>query len=331
VPPDEPLLTVAIATFDAQGLLAGVLDSLERQTIADRLHVVVVDDGSSDDTVAWMREHRPGVELIAHQRNLGVTRSLNECLGLARGEFVALLNNDVELEPDCLELLVEELRVYPQAAASTPKLLDFHQRDHLDGAGDLYTQWGTATRRGHGELDRGQYDRPEAIFGVCAAVAVYRRSAVQLVGGLDEDFFAYLEDVDWSMRALLAGYECRYQPAAVAYHMGSATLGKGPSDFNLYHVWRNGLWIIVKDLPLGVMIRKAPQLLLGQVWQLSIALRNRRLTTWLRAYRDAIAGIPRMRVRRGEIQARRAVPPREIERWMSPVRRVKRPKANIDG
>jgi GT2 family glycosyltransferase len=321
VPPEQPLLTVAIATFNARELLSGVLDSLARQTIAEHLHVVVVDDGSSDDTVAWMRRERPAVELIAHEQNLGVTRSLNECMGLARGEFVALLNNDVELEPDCLALLVEELRAHPRAAASTPKLLDYHRRGHLDGAGDLYTQWGTATRRGHGEPDTGQYDRAEAIFGVCAAVAVYRRSAVELVGGLDEDFFAYLEDVDWSMRALLAGFECRYQPAAVAYHMGSATLGKGPSDFNLYHVWRNGLWIIVKDLPLAVIARNLHRLLLGQLWQLSIALRNRRLGTWLRAYRDALGGLGRMRAQRRQIQARSTVAPGEIERWMTPVRR----------
>jgi GT2 family glycosyltransferase len=313
----RPLLTVAIATFNGRQLLEGVLVSLARQTIAAQMKLVVIDDGSSDDTVAWLREHRSDVGLIAHDRNLGVSRSLNEGLGLAEGKFLALLNNDVELEPDCLELLVEDLREHPDAAVSTPKLLDFHRRDHLDGAGDEYTWWGMANRRGHGELDRGQYDRAEAVFGACAAVAVYRRSAIEQVGGLDEDFFAYLEDVDWSMRALLTGLQCRYQPRAVAYHMGSATLGAGPSEFNLFHMWRNGLWILAKDVPASLLLRHLPQLLVGQLWHLGKAIRERRLGVWARAWAAALRGLPAMLAKRRTIQSSRAIEPSELARWIS--------------
>lgn len=315
--PAEPLLTVAIATFNGRELLEGVLASLARQTIAAQMNLVVIDDCSSDDTVIWLRERRPDVRLIPHDRNLGVSCSLNEGLGLAEGEFLALLNNDVELEPDCLELLVEDLREHPDAAVSTPKLLDFHHRDRLDGAGDEYTWWGMANRRGHGELDRGQYDRAEAVFGACAAVAVYRRSAIEKVGDLDEDFFAYLEDVDWSIRALLAGLQCRYQPQAVAYHMGSATLGAGPSEFNLFHIWRNGLWILAKDVPASLLLRHLPQLLIGQLWHLGKAIRERRLGVWARAWIAALRGLPGMLAKRRTIQSSRAIEPRELARWIS--------------
>jgi GT2 family glycosyltransferase len=316
----QPLLTVAISTFNGRELLAGVLESLQRQTIAERIAVVVIDDGSSDGTADWLGEQRPDVRLIAHGRNLGVTYSLNEGLGLAESEFLALLNNDVELEPDCLELLVEDLREHSDAAVSTPKLLDFHQREYLDGAGDEYTWWGMANRRGHGELDRGQYDRAEAVFGACAAVAVYRRSAIEQVGGLDEDFFAYLEDVDWSMRALLAGLQCRYQPRAVAYHMGSGTLGSGPSEFNLFHMWRNGIWILAKDMPAVLLARHLPQLLIGQLWHLLKAIRERRLALWARAWAAALRGLPAMLAKRREIQSGRTIPPAELGRWISPAR-----------
>jgi GT2 family glycosyltransferase len=315
--PGKPLLTVAIATFNGRELLEGVLASLASQTIASHIGVVVIDDGSSDDTVAWLGEHRPDVRLIAHDRNLGVSRSLNEGLGLADGEFLALLNNDVELQPDCLELLIEDLREHPEAAVSTPKLLDFHRRDHLDGAGDEYSWWGMANRRGHGELDRGQYDRAEAVFGACAAVAVYRRSAIESVGGLDEDFFVYLEDVDWSMRARLAGLQCRYQPQALAYHMGSATLGAGPSEFNLFHMWRNGLWILAKDIPAGLLLRHLPQLLVGQLWVLGKAIRERRLRVWVRAWVAALRGMPSILAKRRAIQSSRAIDPSELARWIS--------------
>jgi GT2 family glycosyltransferase len=313
----QPLLTVTIATFDGRELLKGVLDSLSTQTIADRIEVVVIDDGSRDGTADWLREQRPGVELIAHQANLGVTRSLNEGLRLARGEYVALLNNDVELAPDCLERLLADLRAHPRAAVSTPKLLDFHDRTRFDGAGDTYSRWGMATRRGHGEPDHGQYDEAGQVMSASAAVAVYRREAIAEVGGMDEEFFAYLEDVDWSLRARLAGWECRYEPAAVAFHMGSATLGSGPSAFNLFHVWRNGTWVIVKDLPLSTMLRCSPFLLGGQAWHLWNAVRYRQLRTWARAWGSALAGLPRVLAERRRIQSGRAVAPRELERWIS--------------
>jgi GT2 family glycosyltransferase len=313
----QPLLTVTIATFDGRELLGGVLDSLRAQTIAAEIEVVVIDDGSSDGTAAWLAEQRPEVELIAHEANLGVTRSLNEGLQLARGEYLALLNNDVELAPDCLERLLQDLREHPRAAVTTPKLLDFHDRSRLDGAGDTYSRWGMATRRGHGEPDRGQYDAPGQVMGASAAVAVYRREAIQQVGGMDEDFFAYLEDVDWSLRARLAGWECRYEPAAVAFHMGSATLGAGPSAFNLFHLWRNGVWVIAKDLPLGTLLRLSPFLLAGQAWHLWNAVRHRQLRTWARAWGSAVGGLPRMLARRREIQRARAISPRELERWIS--------------
>lgn len=313
----EPFLTVAIATYNGRKLLPTVLDSLQAQTLAGRMHIIVVDDYSSDGTTEWLGEAWPSIELIAHTRNLGVTRSLNECLELARGEFVALLNNDVELEPDCLELLVDELERHPDAAASCPKLRDFHQRERLDGTGDIYTWWGMATRRGHGQLDQGQYDRAEEIFGACAAVAVYRRAALEVVGGLDQDFFAYLEDVDWSMRAALAGLSCRYQPRAVAYHMGSATLGEGPSEFNLYHIWRNGLWIIIKDIPLAVIVRRGPQLIAGQAAHLLTAVRNKRVRVWLRAWRDALRGLPSVLAKRRAVQANRKISRAELERRIS--------------
>ena len=300
-PPGSEALTVAIATYNGRELLDGVLRSLQEQTIVALLQIVVVDDCSSDGTVAWLAEHWPAVEVIAHERNLGVTRSLQDCFEAGEGEFLVLLNNDVELEPDCLELLVRELREHPRAASSAPKLRDFHRRDHLDGTGDIYTWWGLANRRGQGKLDRGQYDRAEEVLGACAAVAVYRRSAIEVIGGLDVDFFAYLEDVDWSIRAILAGFTCRYQPRAVAYHMGSATLGVGPSEFNLYHLWRNGIWVLVKNMPTSLILRHLPELIVGQLWHLAVALRRRRVHTFLRAWRDALRGLP------GALEKRRAI------------------------
>jgi GT2 family glycosyltransferase len=248
---------------------------------------------------------------LAH--NVGVTAALNVCARAGRSELVGLFNNDLELEPDCLGELVAAMRAHPQAGWAGAKLRDFEQRDVIDGAGDVFTWAATGGRRGHGERDVGQYDQPRAIFGACGGAALYRRSALERVGEFDEDFFAFYEDVDWNLRAQLAGLSCRYVPGAVVYHMGSATIGRGLSDFTRYHLWRNTLWIIAKDLPAGALLRHAPHLLLGQLVNLAVALRDRKLGIWLRVWRDALRGLPRALRKRRAVMARRRIGWRELE------------------
>jgi len=311
-----PRVTVAIANYNGRELLHGALQSLDAQTFGD-FCVLVVDDGSTDDSVAWLRTSRPGVELIV-QENAGVTAALNVCLSAPRTDLVMLLNNDVELHPACLAELVAALDAHPEAGSATVKLLDFHRRDVLDGAGDVLTWAGSGHRRGHGEPDRGQYDQPRAIFGACAAAAVYRRSALDAVGLLDADFGAFCEDTDWALRAQLAGFDCRYVPTAVVFHMGSATLGAGLTDFTRYRLWRNTVWMLVKGLPASVALRHSHQLLAGQLLNLAVAIRDRKLNIWLRAWRDALHGMPRMLQRRREIQGARRVSPRELEARIGP-------------
>jgi GT2 family glycosyltransferase len=307
-PGREPRLTVAIATYNGRELLETVLRSLCAQRLRD-FRVVVVDDCSSDDTVAWLRASWPDVETVVHARNRGVTAALNTCLRSGeRSELVALLNNDVELHEDCLGELVAALDEYPRAGVSCAKLLDFHDRALLDGAGDTYTWGGEANRRGQGSADDGRYDSPQEVFSACGAVALYRQSALQAVGMLDERMYALYEDVDWGFRAQLAGWSCRYAPSAVAYHMGSATLGKGASDFALLHNWRNSIWVVVKNYPADALVRHAPQLALVQARNLAIALRRGRGRLWLRVWREALAQMgavlhERRRVQRARVRS----------------------------
>jgi GT2 family glycosyltransferase len=312
-----PALTVAVLSYDGRHLLEVILPSLARQRFRD-FEVVVVDNGSRDGTPEWLAEHWPQVQGVRLPENIGVTAALNVCARSGRGELVGLFNNDLELEPDCLGELVAALAEHPQAGWAGAKLLDFQRREILDGAGDVFTWAATGGRRGHGEADRGQYDRPRAIFGACGGAAVYRRSVLASVGEFDEDFFAFYEDVDWNLRAQLAGFSCRYVPSAVVYHMGSATIGRGLSDFTRYHLWRNTLWIIAKDLPAGAIARHAHQLALGQLLNLAVAVRDRKLSIWLRVWRDGLRGLPRMVGKRRKVQARRRIDLRELEAIVGP-------------
>lgn len=303
---DSPQLTVAILSYDGRHLLEVVLPSLARQRFRD-FEVVVVDNGSRDDTRLWLQHHWPDVEVVSLPENVGVTAALNVCIGVGGGSLLALFNNDIELDPDCLGELVGALRGHPEAGWAGAKLLDFHTRDVIDGAGDFYTWAGTAQRRGHGETDRGQYDQPQAIFGACGGAAIYRRDVFRDVGPFDADFFAFYEDADWNLRAQLAGFTCRYVPTAVVYHMGSATIGRGLTDFTRYHLWRNALWIIVKDLPAAALLRHRRDLAFGQRLSLQEARRDRKLGVWVSAWRDALLGLPRVLRKRRAVQQRRRI------------------------
>ena len=294
-------VTVAIPTYDGRPLLEVLLPSLARQTFRD-VAIVVVDDGSTDGTADWLREAWPDVTVVALPERLGVTAALNACLGAGRSELVALVNNDTELDPGCLEALVAALDAHPEAASAAPKMLDFADREVLDGAGDLLSWRGGGRRRGHGERDTGQYDAPGEVFGPCGGAGLYRRAALDAVGPLDERYHAYYEDVDWAFRAQLAGYACRYEPAAVLYHRGSATLGRGWTAFNGYHLWRNPIWLVAKCYPASALVRHAPALLHGQAGNLLTAARARRLGTWARAVRDAARGLPGVLADRRAIQ-----------------------------
>ena len=305
-------ITVAILNYNGRHLLEQMLPSLAHQT-RQPAEIVIVDNGSRDDSVEHLRARWPQVRIVQLAENRGVTAALNACLAACHTELVALLNNDIELEPDCLSELAAELERRPDLGSVAPKMLDFVDRDVIDGAGDTLNWRGGGRRRGHGERDAGQYERAEEVFGPCGGAAMYRRRALEAVGGFDEAYFAYYEDLDWAFRAQLAGYRCLYVPGAVLHHRGSATLGRGMSDFNAYHLWRNPIWLIAKCFPAGSLVRHAPQLLRGQAGNLFVAVRERRVRVWLRAMRDALRGLPgALRKRRG-VQRTRVITLAELE------------------
>jgi GT2 family glycosyltransferase len=312
-----PSLTVAILSYDGRHLLEVILPSLARQRYRD-FEVVVVDNGSRDGTVQWLAQSWPQVQVISLPENVGVTAALNVCAHAGEGELLALFNNDVELDPDCLGELTRALETHPQAGWAAGKLRDFQRRELLDGAGDVFTWAATGGRRGNGELDRGQYDAPGEVFGACGGAALYRRSVLRLVGDFDEDFFAFYEDVDWNLRAQLAGFSCRYVPTALVYHMGSATLGPGLTDFTRYHLWRNGLWIIAKDLPASAILRHGNRLLLGQLINFAVAVRDGKLDVWWRVWRDAMRGLPDALRKRRQVQSRRRITLKALEKVIGP-------------
>ena len=196
---------------------------------------------------------------------------------------------------------------YPEAGLFASKLVNFYDRRMLDGAGDALRRSGLPYRLGHSEPDRGQYDEAAFVFGACAAAALYRRSMLDEVGLFDEDFFAYCEDGDLSFRAQLAGYRCLYAPEAVVYHVGSASTGGKRSPTAVRLGTRNGLCLLVKNLPTPLVPGFLPFVVAGQLSRLIVTASTSTFRAHLEGLVGALRLLPRMLRKRRKIQSRRKV------------------------
>ncbi|MEK7736324.1 MAG: glycosyltransferase family 2 protein [Pseudomonadota bacterium] len=267
---------------------------------------VVVIDNHSIDAPAEL-QFVPCPENLHYLRlpyNAGFAGGNNLALQqLADCEWVALVNPDAFLDPGWLRHMIDAAARHPGYSCFASRLVSARQPLILDGLGDVYHASGLVWRHGHG---RPQQEVSEAeVFSPCAASAMYRREALSAVGGFDEDFFCYLEDVDLGFRLRLAGHRCMLVPDAVAHHIGSATTGGQHSDFAIYHGHRNLVWTFIKNMPGALFWLFLPWHLvmnLASIVWFSLGGHGRVI---LRAKLDALKGIPKMWRKRREIQARR--------------------------
>ena len=243
-------VTVAIPNWNGARFLRPCLESLKSQSFRD-FEIVVVDNGSHDESLRVLADAYPEVRVVAWEANRGVAAAFNEGVRQCRTELLALLNNDMELDPGWLGSLVEALDRDPGAGAAASKIL-FIDRRTINSAGDFYRRDGIPGNRGVHELDRGQYDRPEYVFGASGGASLFRRRLFDDVGLFDEALVSYCEDVDWAWRMQLGGYRCVYVPGAVAYHWGSATGGGALAS---YYCGRNFIRVLLKNLPAAVLRR----------------------------------------------------------------------------
>jgi len=302
-----PRVAVVIPNWNTREFLGPCLESLRRQTFRD-FETIVADSASTDGSVGFVEERFPEVKVAALDENRGFSGAVNAGIGASDAELVALLNNDTEQDPGWLESLVRAAERRPEAGLFASKLVDFRDRSQLDGAGDALRRSGLPYRLGHGEVDHGQFEREEFVFGACAAAALYRRSVFERVGLFDEDFFAYCEDGDLSFRAQLAGFRCLYVPDAVVYHIGSVSTGGKRSPTATRLGTQNGVNLLVKNLPASLLVRSLPSLMAGQLSRVLITALS---PGGLRAYFSGLAGawrlLPRMLERRKVIQKGRRV------------------------
>jgi GT2 family glycosyltransferase len=310
-----PSVTVVIPNWNGRRFLDLCLESLRNQSL-EGFQTVVVDNGSEDGSIDFVKERFPEVNVVALGENSGFAAAVNAGIEASATEYVVLLNNDTEQDRRWLEALVSAANDHPESGLFASKLVDFHDRRILDGAGDVMRLSGLPYRLGHGERDTGQFDEPGYVFGACAAAALYRKSLFDEVGLFDEDFVSYCEDGDLSFRAQLAGHRCFYVPDAVVYHMGSASTGGKRSPTATRLGTQNSLSLLVKDLPFSAVPHILPFFVLGQLARFVTAA----ATGSLRAHLEGLVGawrhLPLMLKKRAEIQKRKQLSDAEVRKLL---------------
>lgn len=287
--------SVIIPNLNGAGWLRDSIESIWAQTEQD-FELIVVDNGSTDESLAIAEsyEGRARYTLVKNSENTGFSAAVNTGIRLARGEYIALFNNDAFAEPDWLEQLLRAAEGHPDVCAVQCLMIRHFEREICDDAGDYITLLGWAAKRGDG-MDWHRYTQPQRIFSACGGASLYRKAVLDEIGLFDELFFAYFEDVDVSWRANSLGYKNLYCPAAKCYHICGATTGAVRYNaFKSVQSGRNSILLPYKNMPILMFLLNVPFLLAGYVLKLAMfTLRGYGKPFWQGA-REAFRVLPKL-------------------------------------
>lgn len=250
-------VAVVILNYNGRRFLEQFLPNLIAQCDPLLSEVIVADNASTDDSVAFMRERFPDIRLIVNDSNGGFATGYNVALRQVEAEYYVLLNSDIEVTPCWIEPVISMMDSDPLIAACQPKILSYYHRDQFEYAGacgGFIDKYGYPFCRGRVfqnlEIDEGQYDLPMEVFWATGACLFVRAELYHQCGGLDDSFFAHMEEIDLCWRLKNAGYKVFCCPQSKVYHIGGGTLPK-KSPYKTYLNFRNNLSLLVKNLPKG--------------------------------------------------------------------------------
>jgi GT2 family glycosyltransferase len=318
------LISVVVVNWNRRDLLRACLESLRLQSGVD-FETILVDNGSTDGSPELAGEF--GAHLIRNDTNRGFCAANNQGIAAARGDFIALLNNDAEAEPGWLAALYSACSSAPEVGMAASKVLIWEDPKRIDKVGHLIFPDGQNRGRGAGALDRGQFDNDVDILWPDGSAAMYRKSMLDLIGGFDEDFFAYGDDAELGLRARIAGWKCVYAPGALVRHHRGSTLGKG-SAARLALIERNRVLLAMKLFPWSLLWLNPFYFLLRLSAGAVMARRGAgdtahfpglagkwsMLGSLIRGDLQALRLAPRMFRKRAEIDRLRKLSPREVRR-----------------
>lgn len=255
----QPEVTVIIPNYNGKKLLENCIQTLEKQTCTD-FKLLVVDNGSDDGSTEVTSSL--DLTMLALKENTGFCGAVNEGIRHADTPYVILLNNDTEVLPEFVEELLAAIKKSDRIFSAGAMMIDYHDRERIDNAGDYYTAFGWAVARGKGK-PLADFNRSCRVFSCCGGAVIYRTGLLREMGPFDERHFAYLEDVDMGYRAKIHGYINCYAPGARVYHVGSATTGTRYNEKKVFLAARNSMYLIYKNMPFLQLLINLPLILSG--------------------------------------------------------------------
>jgi GT2 family glycosyltransferase len=298
-----PEISVIVVNWNGKCLLGECLSALRQQTFRD-FETILVDNGSEDGSVEYVRTQFPEAKVVPLPDNRGFTGGNIAGYEQTSGDLIVLLNNDAEAHPNWLEEIHRASQAYPKAGSFASKLLYFDERGRVENCGFDLDVAGATVDLGRDEPDGPAWAQPRKVFGACGGAVAYRRRMLEEIGFLDPEFFMIYEDVDLSFRAQLRGYECVYIPGAIVYHRYRATIGKAPSR-QVFYSQRNIEFVYLKNMPLGLILRSVPQRLAYEVGAAIYFAQQGAGAAFLRAKLDVLRCLPSILRKRREIQERK--------------------------
>ncbi|HME06681.1 MAG TPA: glycosyltransferase [Bryobacteraceae bacterium] len=269
------MISAVIPAYNGARFLKKVLADLRAQTLVPD-EILVVDNGSTDDSAAVAEA--AGARVLRQSTNSGFCRAVNRGMEEARGDWLVVLNNDVELRPDWLAELVRGA-IEGGARFATGKILSAQERTRVDGSFDAVCLGGCAWRCGSGRLDGAIWDQPRTIQFAPFTAVLIAKSLIGQIGMLDERFGSYLEDVDFGLRCAIQDENGVYVPSAVAYHHGSATLGRWHAEI-VRNIARNQVMLVAKHYPAGWLVSVGWKVLIAQLLWGFVAIRHGSGWSW---------------------------------------------------
>lgn len=304
------MISIVVLNHNGIRYLKPCLDSITQQTCSN-FETILVDNGSTDGSLDYIKEKYPWVDILSLPKNQGFSKGMNAGIKKAAGEALFLLNNDTVLENDCLRFIEQALKEYPQYLSFAIKMLNIKEKSIIDSGGIIFKDY-KSFDRGQGQKDDIFFSHEEEVFAGCGGAVVFRKEFFKKVGYFDDSFFAYYEDVDLGFQAQLKGEKCLFIPHAKVYHFRGAT-NILYSDYYVFHSGKNGLNCMIKNIPTKLFLKNLKQLLINHINEIIYFTKRGQGWVILKSKIVALLGFPIMLKRRWKIQNTIKVSLRELD------------------